>query len=160
MVADSDDGPGRRHALALGDRLRKVRQQQRRSLQEVEHDSGGQLKASVVGAYERGERTLSVSRLEDLARFYRVPISELLPAPEELAARASVGRFVIDLVALEQRSTEDALDRYVGSIRSRRGDYNGRVLTLRRSDLEALSAVMGTQPDALHERLGAEGLLR
>lgn len=159
MHADSDDG-GRRQALALGERLRKVRQQQQRSLQEVEHDSGGRLKASVVGAYERGERTLSVARLEDLARFYRVPIAELLPRREDATTQPAAGRFVIDLVALEQRSDPDALDRYVGSIRSRRGDYNGRVLTLRRSDLDALSAVMGTQPDALHDRLGVEGLLR
>lgn len=151
----------RRHAMALGERLRKVRQQQQRSLHEVEHDSRGLLKASVVGAYERGERTVSISRLEDLARFYRVPIAELLPETETSEAPASsTARFVIDLVALESRTDDDALTRYVGSIRSRRGDYNGRVLTLRRSDLDALSAVMGTRPEALHDRLGAEGLLR
>ncbi len=150
-----------RYAVALGGRLRRVRQQQRRSLHEVEAVSGGQLKASVVGAYERGERTVSISRLHILADFYRVPIAELLPdAPSDEPAPGPK-RFVIDLVALEGcKDDEPVLARYVDSIRARRGDYNGRVLTLRVADLEALSAVLGEEPRRLHEHLANSGLLR
>lgn len=154
-------GAEARYARALGDRLRGVRQQQGRSLHEVEADSGGTLKASVVGAYERGERTVSITRLESLAAFYRVPIAELLPPAPSSEPPTPQVRFVIDLVALEATTdTEPVLHRYVDSIRSRRGDYNGKVLTLRGSDLETLSAVLGTQPIELHERLHGAGLLR
>lgn len=150
-----------RHAVALGERLRRVRQQQRRSLHEVEAASRGELKASVVGAYERGERTVSISRLHLLADFYRVPVTELLPDTSEATPATGPERFVIDLVALEGcKDEEPVLARYVDSIRARRGDYNGRVLTMRAADLEALSAVLGEEPLRLHEHLATAGLLR
>ena len=38
-----------------------------------------EFKASVLGAYERGERAISVPRLQRLARFYSVPVDQLLP---------------------------------------------------------------------------------
>ena len=49
------------------------------SLQEVESVSRQEFKASVLGAYERGERAISVPRLQRLARFYSVPVDQLLP---------------------------------------------------------------------------------
>ena len=52
------------------------------SLQEVEGLSNQEFKASVLGAYERGERAVSVPRLWRLSRFYGVQITELLPADE------------------------------------------------------------------------------
>ena len=36
----------------------------------------------MLGAYERGERAISVPRLQRLARFYNVPVDQLLPADE------------------------------------------------------------------------------
>lgn len=160
------DGPpdDRRQARWLGERLRHVRQQQDLSLHDVEERSDGELKASVVGAYERGERTISITRLERLAAFYRVPVSELLPEPStaaDPAPRRGDDRVVIDLVALEsERDREPVLVRYVESIRSRRGDFNGRVLTVRVADLETLAAVMESAPDELRERLTGAGLIR
>lgn len=153
----------RHHAAWLGDRLRHVRQQQGLSLHDVEERSGGELKASVVGAYERGERTISISRLDRLAAFYRVPVSELLPsgARSGRAAVADTERIVIDLVALDdEREREPVLVRYVDSIRSRRGDFNGRVLTVRAADLDMLAAVMEVAPGELRERLSSTGVLR
>lgn len=166
MEAPSDD-PGQ--ARRLGERLRHVRLQQDLSLQDVEARSGGDLKASVVGAYERGERTISITRLQRLAAFFRIPVSELLPgapadvAPPEPGAAREVAqdRVVIDLVALEDRAADEpVLSRYVGSITARRGDFNGRVLTVRAADLDTLAAVMDTQPGDLRARLLADGLVR
>jgi transcriptional regulator with XRE-family HTH domain len=154
----------RRYARALGERLRRVRQQQGLSLHDVEGRSDGRLKASVVGAYERGERSVSITRLQVLADFYRAPVAELLPdparapAPEPREAGADV---VIDLVALDARRDEEpVLARYVESIKSRRGDYNGRVLTVRASDLATLAAVLDADPTELHERLAVVGIVR
>jgi transcriptional regulator with XRE-family HTH domain len=154
---------GDRHARALGERLRHVRTQQGRSLQDVEELSGGELKASVVGAYERGERAVSVRRLEQLATFYRVPVVELLP-PGALAERDGDAprdlRVVIDLAALEaQREAQPELARFVESIRSRRGDY-GTVLTVRRADLDTIAALTELTVEELRARLAEAGIVR
>ena len=69
----------------LGARLRDVRQREGLSLQRVEQRSGGRWKAVVVGSYERGDRAVTVQKLAELARFYGVPMSELVP-PEDLGS--------------------------------------------------------------------------
>src|SRR5208282_6796683 len=73
------EGDDAKYAAAVGARLRAVRRQKRMSLQAVEKESRLEFKASVLGAYERGERTISVPRLQRLARLYRVPVDQLLP---------------------------------------------------------------------------------
>src|SRR4051812_24540925 len=70
------------YAKALGARLRAIRTQQHLSLHGVERKSAGKWKAVVVGSYERGDRAISVQRLAELAEFYGVPVSDLLP-PED-----------------------------------------------------------------------------
>jgi transcriptional regulator with XRE-family HTH domain len=160
------DAEDRHYALALGERLRRVRQQQGLSLHDVEHRSQGTLKASVVGAYERGERAVSITRMEVLADFYRVPVAELLPDPSAERRGGArddelVPEITIDLAALETRREEEpVLARYVDAIKARRGDYNGRVLTVRASDLETLAAVLDAEPEHLHERLSGAGIVR
>jgi len=74
-----DEAVASGYAQKVGERLRAVRKQKRLSLQAVEAESGFEFKASVLGAYERGERTISVPRLQRLARFYNVPVDQLLP---------------------------------------------------------------------------------
>lgn len=156
-----------RYAVELGDRLRNVRQQQSLSLHDVEDASDGELKASVVGAYERGERAVSVSRLRALADFYRVPVSTLLPTSSgesTRSARRSGERLVIDLTALEydtiDREEREVIERYVGAIQAQRGDYNGRVLTVRASDVRALAAVLDRDVPEFREHLTAVGVAR
>ena len=79
----SDDEPqSTAYGRKVGERLRGIRRQKRLSLQDVEADSLQEFKASVLGAYERGERAISVPRLQRLARFYNVPVDQLLPADE------------------------------------------------------------------------------
>lgn len=67
------------YARRVGERLRLIRKQKGLSLQEVESSSAQEFKASVLGAYERGERAISVPRLQRLAKFYTVPVDQLLP---------------------------------------------------------------------------------
>ena len=76
----SDDMP-LSYARAVGERLRNLRRQQSLSLLAVEEASGREFKASVLGAYERGERIISVLRLQRLAQLYGVPVDQLLPRP-------------------------------------------------------------------------------
>jgi transcriptional regulator with XRE-family HTH domain len=157
-AAESDD------ARELGERLRIVRRQRALSLEQVESTSAQEFKAAVLGAYERGERAISVARLRRLARFYGVPVDYLLSEQADasgpgtgLLARAqpSPERLVVDLQCLQHLSSpqDEALQRYVRMIQLQRGDFNGRVLTLRAEDRRALACLLGTQPEELAERL-------
>ena len=77
--------------------LRSIRRQKHLSLQDAEEASDHEFKASVLGAYERGERAISVPRLQRLARFYNVPVDQLLPTDEEPGGRPSGDEGVVDL---------------------------------------------------------------
>lgn len=76
---DEHEDSRNEYGRAVGERLRLIRRQKRLSLQEVEAVSDQEFKASVLGAYERGERAISVPRLHRLAQFYKVPVDQLLP---------------------------------------------------------------------------------
>ena len=108
----------------MGARLRAVRRQKRLSLQAVERASRQEFKASVLGAYERGERTISVPRLQRLAQIYPVPVDQLLPPdmaqpPAPRAGRRSQRRratgpegkpfkIAVDLVRLAESKARSA----------------------------------------------------
>src|SRR4030095_5565648 len=81
------------YAEQVGERLRNIRLQKGLSLHDVEERSGKEFKASVLGAYERGERSISVPRLQRLAILFRVPVHHLLPrlGPEAAPEAAAVG---------------------------------------------------------------------
>lgn len=151
----------------LGERLRAIRAQQDLTLQDVEELSDGRWKAVVIGSYERGDRAITIAKLAELSRFYGVPLADLLPGPdqdEQLAPPDDTPRFVIDLTRLEadlERAPQlGGIKRYANRIQVRRGDYNGRVLTMRSDDLSALAAVFDTHPDDLVDELQSRAILR
>jgi transcriptional regulator with XRE-family HTH domain len=130
-------------AQSLGARLREIRQQHGLSLSGVEAASGGVWKAVVVGSYERGDRTITVPKLIALAEFYGIPVWRLFPGSQAAAEAPVAERLVIDMGVLSSvpMSVGGPLARYLESIAARRGDRNGRVLTLRADDVVALSAL-------------------
>ena len=69
---------------------------------------------------------------------------------------------VIDLVKLgESKAPESAvIDRYLKIIQVKRQDFNGRVLTIRRDDLQALAAIIGATVEDAPQRLAELNLLR
>jgi transcriptional regulator with XRE-family HTH domain len=153
----------------VGERLRAIRRQKGLSLHDVEARSSLEFKASVLGAYERGERAISVPRLLRLAEIYEVPADQLLPRDfdgeislvESPGASADqAGTFAIDLVRLHDVDDPDAqiLSRFASSIQLERQDFNGRMLTIRRSDLRVLAACMGRSLEDLGVRLEQLGL--
>src|SRR5438105_3247282 len=85
------------YAKTLGARLRAIRTQQGLSLHGVEEKSRGRWKAVVVGSYERGDRSVTVQKLAELAEFYGVPVSELLPGDSAPTPLAPSPKLVIDL---------------------------------------------------------------
>src|SRR5437763_5663183 len=138
----SQDGDSLGYRKEVGRRIRDIRRQRKLSLQDVEAESKKEFKASVLGAYERGERAISVPRLQRLARFYGVPVDQLLPVDDDGAAAVAVEEPVtIDLAQLESRDDMDTMDRYLRSIRLQRQDFNGKVVTVRRNDVRALERI-------------------
>ena len=130
----------------VGERLRSIRRQRGFSLQDVQRISEGEFKAAVLGAYERGERSLSVPRLHRLAGYYGVPVVQLLP-PEPAAVTIDPDReaVTIDLERLGNLAGPegDMIERFLSSIQMERQDFNGKVLTVRRDDLRLLSRLIG-----------------
>ncbi|WP_131747582.1 transcriptional regulator [Frankia sp. Cppng1_Ct_nod] len=149
------------YAKALGARLRAIRTQQGLSLHGVEEKSHGRWKAVVVGSYERGDRAVTVQRLSELAEFYGVPVGELLPEGSTVAPLEQSPRIVLDLERLSQVPKEQGgpLARYAATIQSQRGDYNGRVLSIRYEDLRSLAVIYDTSPSKLTEQLVSWGVL-
>ncbi len=154
------------YAEQVGERLRNIRLQKGLSLHDVEERSAKEFKASVLGAYERGERSISVPRLQRLAIFYGVPVDHLLPrlGAEAVEAPAAAGdeAVCIDLEALEARREPEArtLNRYLSLIQTQRGDFNGKMLTIRREDVRVLAAILDRSPGSLIARLDDLGLRR
>lgn len=157
-AANSQDGSP--FSREVGVRLRAVRRQRRLSLDEVERLSGGRWSASAIGAYERGFRNLSLPRLQELAGFYSVPMSVLLG---EIDIRESPidrpERIVLDLVALEAEVDAILVSRYAQTIVLERGDWNGRVLSVRRDDVRALARMHDASEEELVTRLASWGAL-
>ncbi len=127
-------------SASLGVRLRAARRQRGWSLGEVESYTIGEFKASVVGAYERGERALSVQRLVRLAEVYAVPPSDLLPL-------ASAGRStVIDIDVLATPRGDDLIDRFLAAIQFLRRD--GSPDEVRDSDKAVIASLLESSVQA------------
>src|SRR4051794_33058162 len=159
------------YAQRVGERLRSVRKQKRLSLQDVEATSRQEFKASVLGAYERGERAISVPRLQRLARFYSVPVDQLLPREDgdasgdivdltESSARDLRTSITIDLSHLRDLDSpaSQMLVRYLQMIQVQRQDFNGRMLTVRRDDLRAIACILDTTLESAVATLDDLGL--
>jgi transcriptional regulator with XRE-family HTH domain len=170
------------YARAVGSRLRAMRKQMRLSLQAVEAMSDQEFKASVLGAYERGERAISVPRLQRLAKLYDVPVDQLLPNDDAVAGgrwgggssedgslggrRAAAPSGVPDKVAIDLTKLHtvsgperDLLRRFLSMIQVHRQDFNGRMITIRAEDVRAIACLFGVTPDSMGARLDELGLL-
>ncbi len=165
-MSEQSGETSRLYAQQVGQRLRAIRRQKGLSLQEVEAVSAHEFKASVLGAYERGERVISVPRLQRLAQLYSVPVDQLLPRPS--SARTVDGdaetetptgevpaKVTFDLTRFEEIDDPQLhmVYRYLNSIMVLRQDFNGRVLTVRRDDIRAMAGLFGVDPGDLVRRL-------
>lgn len=131
-------------SASLGVRLRTARRQRGWSLGEVESYTNGEFKASVVGAYERGERALSVQRLVRLAEVYAVPPADLLPLM--VSGRGAV----IDLDAVAGSKGDDLIDRFLAAIQFLRRE--GSPDEVRDSDKAVIASLLESTADAVSGR--------
>ena len=177
MPLNSEDGDPN-YSIRVGARLRLVRKQKNLSLHAVESRSDGEFRASVLGAYERGERAISVLRLQRLAALYDVSVDALLPGHTDAAHMLDLREgaagappswpvagddgppVVIDLAGLERLPAEERelIGRYIGMIQVKRQDFTSRRLTIRRDDLRALAFLFETTPSIMRRRLDQLGV--
>lgn len=120
-------------STSLGQRLRVARRQKGWSLGEVETNTDGEFKASVVGAYERGERAISVQRFVRIAEVYGFTPSDLLPTASEVPV-------TVDLDALSRDDGDRLAEKYLNAIKMLRRDPSAP--GVRQSDLAALVAIL------------------
>lgn len=152
----------------IASRIRALRRARGWSLADVEKISKGAIKAVVLGSYERSDRSLSVRRAIELANLYSVPLAHLLCTPDTQIVLDPLGsRIVIDLrkasrLTPAKRTDEERIrifTTFIAWIASQRSDWNGEVLSLRRSDLAALALITFTSEGAILEWLKVERLL-
>jgi len=140
----------------VGERLRLIRLQRGMSLQDVQRATNGEFKAAVLGAYERGERSLSLPRLQRLAACYGVPMNQLLPEEDTYEVPGPVpGGVTIDLGAVDDLDPKvgEVVDRFLQRIQVQRQDFNGKVLTLRQADIAMLAMLLDMHDSDLRELL-------
>lgn len=166
-------------SIRLGQRLRAVRKQKNLSLHAVESRTDGEFRASVLGAYERGERAISVLRLQRLAAVYEVSVDQMLPGTQDAAVTLDLREtavagappswpvagdegppVVIDIAGLERLPAEERelIGRYVGMIQVKRQDFTSPRLAIRRDDLRALAFLFETTPPIMRRRLDQLGV--
>jgi transcriptional regulator with XRE-family HTH domain len=147
--------------------LRAIRQSKSLSLSDVETLSKGQIKAVVLGSYERGARSLSVKRALQIASLYQVPISEIFGHREHESGN-SVSRIILDLRLIGHRVQQEGrneltkyrtLFRLVQRIVRTRQDWNGEVISLRTTDIATLSMLFDESEDDVMRWLEQETLL-
>lgn len=156
------------YARAVGDRLRSLRRQRGLSLLAVEEASQREFKASVLGAYERGERIVSVLRLQRLADFYRVSVDQLLPRAQGPVPSGSDGAeafapqrpLTIDLVRLNATDSIEGqvIRRYIHTLQGQRSGSQGPVMAIRDEDLRVIARFLERDEVAMEIRLVELGL--
>ena len=135
------------HKIHVGQRIRTIRRQMGWTLEDCQRRSSGKLPAVTLGAYERGERSISLAKLSLIAELLQVPIEYLLSGAEKPSVKVK-GRHVYDLHALSlmpSSAEKELLMGYLTQIIHERGDWRGAVITLRAADISNLHILFYAQ---------------
>ncbi len=146
--------------IEIGRRMRAARKKRGWTIAEMA--AIGKIKAVVIGSYERGSRNMPISRLGEVARILGVDVAYLLGQP--LGRHDSALVLTLDLRAISRPSFTNPsrlalLVSYCAGIVKKRSDWNGEVLSIRKSDLLNLSFAMGIEQADLLLWLTSENYL-
>jgi transcriptional regulator with XRE-family HTH domain len=146
--------------VRLGEHLRRLRRQKGLSLPDVQALSEGEFKASVMGAYERGERAISAVRLAKLATLYRLPLQAMLPAVDAGEAATSPGGLALDVARIEAATGTEAktLARFVKRLQAQRHEWTAGVVRIRAEDVVAIALACDHTPAELMKLVDEQGL--
>ena len=132
--------------IALAKRIKETRRSRGWSLMDFEEASGGEIKAVVLGSYERCSRAISIRKLTSIARVFDLPVGYLLG--NEFTIRQVPHILMIDIRRVRKSLRESAIEKFFTFVIDKRGDWNGEILTLRLSDLDVLSLLSGSGHEA------------
>jgi transcriptional regulator with XRE-family HTH domain len=150
--------------LEISIRLRQIRKQQNLTLKQVEIRSRGKWKAVVIGSYERGTRSLSISKAKSLCEFYGLPLSALFLSEGIQQVPPTEGALRIDLRNLRSKISQNdpligQLHNLLSFIARRRDDWNGEIMTIRLQDNEILGLLIQKEQSELRKALEIRDLL-
>ena len=135
------------------------------SLADFEAHSGGTVTAVAMGSYERGTRTLSITKLLVICDIFEVSLIHVLAPANKLVSANSSGRHIYDLRAIQglpQSIEKTHLLSYIQRIIRERGDWKGAVISLRTSDVDNLrlifDASQGVETRSYLEWLEKQGI--
>ena len=131
-------------------RIRAVRLSLGWSLADFETHAAGSITAVALGSYERGSRTLSITKLFVICDILRVSLIHILAPPNNLTTADPSGRHIYDLRALQDlphSAEKEHLVAYIQHIIRERGDWRGAVLSLRKNDVENLRRIFSVSQD-------------
>jgi transcriptional regulator with XRE-family HTH domain len=149
----------------VGARLRSIRRSRSLSLKEVEDLSQGELRAVVLGSYERGSRNLTIKRAIEIAKIYNIPVAEIL-SEKSASLTTALPRLMLDIRVLQRVIVRDSeisakalLSQFLRKIVEDRQDWNGEIITLRESDLGNISLLVQMEKAEVIQWLATSGIL-
>ena len=131
-------------------RIRGARLSRGWSLADFEFHSAGRVSAVAMGSYERGSRTLSISKLLVICEIFQVSLIHIIAPVNELISTDSSGRHIYDLRALQglaESAEKLHLLSYIHHIIRERGDWKGAVISLRTSDVDNLGRIFAASQE-------------
>ncbi|MFM1844124.1 MAG: hypothetical protein RLZ78_204 [Actinomycetota bacterium] len=133
-------------------RLRSVREAKCLTLSQVAAMSSGSISAIALGSYERGDRSMSAAKVLEIAKIYKIPVSELFEQPQKIVGNK---RVVIDYRKLSNDDDPIAqpLLNVINKIASIRRDWNGELISLRESDIASLQIFTLLTTDQIQQML-------
>lgn len=149
-------------------RLRAIRTARGLSLLDVEIQSKREIRAVVLGSYERGDRSLSIKKAIALANFYAIPLTYLLEEPRPTGGsnpapiidlRRVRSLLSSDLSAVSESFSLRTITTFISGVVQLRNDYNGEVLSMRQSDLTSLALTIGRETHDIVKILSDQKLL-
>jgi len=150
-------------------RIRQLRKGRGWTLADVERASHGKIKAVVIGSYERCDRSMSIERAIEIADLFDVPLAEFLTVPSKRPSETSLASGGISTLVIDLRKAKNApfADQILGRqfslflawIIGLRQDWNGEVLSLRKTDLDTMALLMFKSPNEVIQWLRQNQLL-
>lgn len=111
-----------RYQVEVGNRLRNVRESRGLSRKDVESQTRGEFKESILAMYENGRRRIPTPRLKQLADFYGVSLAFLL-GESPVAAGSSRGQDVEALLMSDPKYSSEERElllHVIGIIKAKR----------------------------------------
>ena len=140
-------------------RLRLIRESRHLTLVQAAKLSQGQISAIALGSYERGDRSVSASKLIVIAKLYDVPVAELFESPKKYMAKERISIDIRKILKSLDREAQK-ITQVIRNIARMRGDWNGEVISLRANDINNLEIFTGLSEDQIQKVIREYGFPR